>query len=48
MIKKKNKFRLFKKINKYTGMLKLANIDDKEEYLKIKKTINQIVINIKP
>ena len=29
-------------------MLKLAIIDDKEEYLKIKKTISQIVINIKP
>ena len=29
-------------------MLKLAIIDDNEEYLEIKKTISQIVINIKP
>ena len=29
-------------------MLKVAINDDKEEYLKIKKAINQVIINIKP
>ena len=45
---KKNKSILFKKISKYKGILKAATIDDKDEYLKIKKIINQIIINIRP
>ncbi len=45
---KKNIFFPSKKNSKYAGMLKLANSDDKEEYLEIKYDKNQVIININP